>query len=398
MKKVLIIGNEPSDFVLPLLSDLINDHNIKIGLFELRKLKPKQKEIDKLDIEDIKLPDKPQPIIILKIFLSKFFYIELFKSFNLRESLRTANFYLQCDKFFKYDTYNFHMVNFASLYYLKFVPKNKRVVLSFWGSDLLSTLDRSKAAVEKAVIRANAITINTVELREIILAKYGRDLYSKIKVAFLFDHADHFNPILEKLSNKQEIISGFKKAHGIEQDKKIVVIGHSGHHIDNHLVILTEMAKLEKNFKENICVVLPMTYGCKDQRYLQDIRNFCDKNDLNHRVLNQYLSHDDIINLRIASEIHIRLPKYDSFSLSLCETICSNNIIITGLWLPYGKFKLNGVYHREIEFYEDLNKILKTCLLDFDNEIKQYSNNNKAIIELFKKADSSNKFNKILTE
>jgi glycosyltransferase involved in cell wall biosynthesis len=336
---------------------------------------------------------KPSLSQMLKAPFYSIFYRSLFRKYGIKESIRASYVSTQIKSVFEeYDVINLHLVNKHSLYFLQFIPTNKRVVFSFWGTDLLNPPAVSRQLIAKYIRRADRITLHTPEMKEIFLSKYGRDLIDKVKVTLLVDDTKKLDEVIEHLSSKNRIIEEFKKRYSISLDKIIVAIGHSGHHGDNHLEVIKNLGSLSAEEKAKLYLVLPMTYGCSDPTYFDEIEKTSLELGLKCLIFKEYLPKKENIELRLVSEIHIRVPKYDAFSLALSETICSDNIIVTATWLPYSRLRMGGVYYKEISEYKQLAQLMSNILGNFETEQLKHQNNHKAIVSMFQQENATEKF------
>jgi hypothetical protein len=398
-KKILVIGDEPSDFICPLFKELSENYYLDVNLFEFRKKSRKEELINSIFNKNITLESEIGPLDVISTIFSPFLYLSFFKFFNPKKAIRIAFTEKNVKPIFlEFDVFNFHLLSQNALSYLDFIPKSKKIILSFWGSDLLNpTPNFNPELILKAVKRADAITLHSIEMREIFLSKYGRDLFDKVHIVLILDDTENLKKIINMIPKKETITEKFKSKHNISSNKKLVTIGHSGHDIDDHINVLKSLSLLKEELKEGIAVVLPMTYGCNDINYFKEIKEFCRKNNLSCIILDTFLSEDEIIELRIASEIHIRTPKFDAFSLSLCETFCSDNIIVTGAWLPYSRFRFSGAYFLEIDYYNKLTDLIENILNNFNETRLKHQGNHEKIIKMFNDENSSEKFYKALT-
>ena len=396
--KILVIGDEPSDFICPVFKKLSARYKLDVNLLEFRKNK-KEILIKEAFNKSIDLKTKIGLIDVFHSFYNPHFYFDFVKHFNFKLAIRAAFTAKKVKPIFtQHDVFNFHLLTANTLKYLEFIPKSKKIVLSFWGSDLLDPSPQfNPESIRRAVQRADSITLHSIEMREIFLSKYGRHLFDKVHILLVVEDTEMLEKIVSKIPEKERIIVKFKEKYNIPSNHKIVTIGHSGHDIDNHLVVLKSFALLKEAAKKEITLVLPMTYGCKELNYFEEIKMVCKKNHLNCLILDTFLTEDEIIELRIVSEIHVRTPKFDAFSLALCETFCADNIIITGAWLPYSRLRFSGAYFCEIDFYEKLTPLIEKVLLNFRENQRRHAGNHKKIIQMFKDENCSEKFYKALT-
>lgn len=83
-----------------------------------------------------------------------------------------------------YSIYHWHCMHWDRLPAIRVLPKKAKLILTIWGSDLLRSagVDAYRAQLA-ACERASLITVGSVEMREILLAKFGRSLSAKIRLA-----------------------------------------------------------------------------------------------------------------------------------------------------------------------------------------------------------------------
>jgi len=395
--KVLFLGHEVSDFMAPLARKLREEYSYYIGLFEIRTEKRKE---DRIAVSfDANIPPPIESIRInqlLKLIFSSFFYRTIRNYGSLKAAMRHAlkyDFYKKA--FSEYELFNIHLVNVHSLAYIDFMPARAKIILTFWGSDLLNTRDESKEAVAKAVDRADCIMVHSVEMREILLAKYGRELYDKVKISLLIDDTSRLKEVVDRLPQKKGIIKNFKKKYGIPDERRIVTVGHSGRSLDSHVAIIEAIGKLEEKYKKDVFLVLPMTYSFETKDYIESVERLLKNNGLDALILKDYLSEEELYESRLASEILVRLPKYDAFSLALSESICSDNIIVSASWLPYGRLKRFNIYYHELDYYADITKALQQILNNFSLELERHKGNHQKMFKLFQSEKISFNYNEV---
>ena len=390
--KVLVIGSEVSDFLCPMYKKMQEDYPLHIDLIEPRKEWRNQELINasfvthhKISTE-LKSYSKAQQLS--SIFKSKFWKTFL-QTFNTRESVRSgvvqANFTPLMQG---YDVICFHNLSTPVLWLHQFVPAGKKLVYSFWGSDLfrnnwLFHLETQAEALKKA----QHIIVHSMEMRLIAMAKYGWQYENKITALVSTDIAK----ALEKYSDNDQLrdkyLFSFKQRHNIASEDTLVTIGHSAHEIDNHLFILQQIARLDKQVLNKCTFILPMTYGIEAD-YFNEVEAACKAANIKYIILNQFLEDDEMMELRYASEILIRLSKYDAFSLSLCETLAAGNIAIVATWLPYGALRSAAVFYKEINAFEKLPQMLCDVLENKEKYKQDSRNNGKKISDIYRQQNT----------
>lgn len=284
----------------------------------------------------------------------------------------------------KYDVFHFHYPTQEFIAPLDYIGNRKKTIFTIWGSDLLqeSGVENYKRQYE-AFNCADYITINTSEMKEIFLSKFGRQFSPKIRQAYFILNEEQFKEI--DSNNNNETLSKFKKKHNIPFDKRIITIGYSASAKQRHLEILNVLSQLDNNIKNKIHVVIPLTYGLQFEtgEYLEKIRSVCNNADYTTTVLTEYMTGMELIEFTVASEIKLNLRESDSMNAALIESLIAGNIVVNGAWLPYGKLRRLGVYCHEIETFEELKQLIPELVNNFEIEKRKTSKNSEILRKFF---------------
>jgi glycosyltransferase involved in cell wall biosynthesis len=284
----------------------------------------------------------------------------------------------------KYDVYHFHYIVPEFLTPLKYIEKNKKVILTFWGSDLYQQSGNdSYRKQNEALERADYITINTPEMQESFLTKFGRDFLPKIRNAYFILNEAKFNRI--NFCNTPETILNFKKKYNIPLTKKIITIGYNALSKQRHIEIIKTLNSLDPEVMGKIHIVIPMTYGLQFENmdYLKEVKETCDRSEIKTTILTEYISGDELIEFTIASEIKLNLRDTDSMNAALVESLAAGNIVVNGAWLPYGKLRRMGVEYKEVENLNELKKLIPKIINNFEEEKSKVKNNYEIIRNFF---------------
>ena len=242
------------------------------------------------------------------------------------------------------------------------------MICSFWGSDLFRTENKFQFYFQqKALKRANIITLHNEEMEEFVLTKFGKELKPKIRKTLfpldskLFKLIDTYQTEVNKIDTfKSEILTTDNK-------KKIVAIGHNANKHNNHIAILNELKNIPHELKKDIQFVFLMTYGeVNKEGYIKEISKLCKSQSLNHLFITEYLSVDDLALFKLATDVFIHLPNSDAMSGSLTEAAYAGSNIITGSWLPYSKFSKAGLCFSKISSF---NELIPQLIYELDNPI-----------------------------
>lgn len=322
-------------------------------------------------------------------FYQTFFFILFFEKklpkalHFLWSSIKGKAFFVANDNFSSIDTFHFHYLQYSYLRELFFVPKHKKIVCSFWGSDLMRTSDTfNHYFVKKALERTTVITCQSMEMKEIILSKFGRTLRDKIAINnFPIDEAV-FKGIDNHFKN-EGAINAFKEQYGFSKQKINVVIGHNGNTQNNHLQCIDAL----KNFpaKEKLHLIVNLCYGLPKneyESYKNQLVQALQKTEIDFVVIEKFFTGDELVFSRLATDVFIHVPVSDALSATLTEMMYAGSTAITGAWLPYNTLRQIGLHYHEISDFNQISDKLQHTLQHSEEE-KQKSQANKPLIKGF---------------
>jgi hypothetical protein len=237
-----------------------------------------------------------------------------------------------------YDLYHFHFCVAKCLRYIDYLPRQAKVICSYWGSDLLRTSGLYEYVQQtRALARADVITVQSVEMREILLSKFGRKLFPKVHCV-RFPLNEELYDAMDATVKQPEQIENVRRSLDIPKNRLLVTIGHNGNAANNHLEIIKALARLPASDKSAAIWVLPMAYQ-KNDSHVRACEREATAAGLEIRVLTRYLDWQELAAFRIATDVLIHLPVSDALSSTAMEGVYAGSCIITGSWLPYGLFR-----------------------------------------------------------
>jgi glycosyltransferase involved in cell wall biosynthesis len=296
----------------------------------------------------------------------------------------TRDFYIVSEviKPLNHDFYHFHSIVKPNVKYLQYLPKNKKVICSFWGLDLYQRWGlNTYYYISLALNRSNIITVQSLEMKEVLLAKFGSYLREKVRVLTFPLEKKIFNKIDKHVNDFHKQIE-FKKSIGIVDLKKTVItIGYNASANGRHIEVLHQLNTLTNSVKSKMIVVLPLTYG-RDINYLKQLENcLLELTNIDVYKIESYMSWDDIALLKIISDITIQVPFNDALSSAILEVLYAKNIVLAGDWLPYRVYERNNINYEKADSINSLNINLKPIL----ENIELYKERNKMNPEYIKK-------------
>lgn len=242
------------------------------------------------------------------------------------------------------DLYHLHWPSPHSRGALRSLPADKPLVVSFWGHDVLDGSCLQTHMFQRAAIeRADIVTVRSIDLREHLYSKFGRQFAPKVRLAkfandMFRERADLCLPRLR---------SAFRERHQIGATSIVIAIGHSGYEKERHLAVLETLRNLPVQNRD-VVLMLPVTYG-GEPGYLHQVRIAAEQTGLRYVMLDTFTDRHGVWESRAAADIFVSVPDEDSFSGAMCEFILAGAVAIVGDWLPYGALRRLQVYHRSVE-------------------------------------------------
>lgn len=238
--------------------------------------------------------------------------------------------------------------------------KTKRLVSVVWGCEIYN-----KDTVS-VLTNCDYISFGTNEL--------------KIKTEEI--HGVHFDNVLNAPLGKQNlelVYNMHTSKYNDAETVKRVIVGYNTSEIQNHIPIIDE---LEKEFSESgITFVFPMTYayGEAEKIYSSKVKERLSHSKLRLEVVDHFLTDLELMELWYSAEIMIQLQTRDGLSGATIEYLATNNILITGDWLPYEVLSREGVYFETISEISEICKRLKNVVNHY-SELKTCSVNNSELL------------------
>lgn len=130
-----------------------------------------------------------------------------------------------------------------------------------------------------------------------------------------------------------------KKELGISEDQVVIVVGSCIHLNEQHEPIVAAMKKLPN--PEKYTLIFPFSSKWEDNSVLQEQMQELIKTELadfTTIIIPDYISHEQMRDIRFASDVFLNLRKHDQFNASMIECNYSLTEIITGSWLPYSDY------------------------------------------------------------
>lgn len=209
-----------------------------------------------------------------------------------------------------------------------------RLVVSIWGSDMRHDSAAVRRLQKRVLDRADVVTINNPDCRKELAGRFNL-AETKIETAFM--PLGFLDLIEAKLASGFDA-SDAKIALGYSANRKLVLCGTNAAPAQQHLQILRSLEAAAESQPEigEANLVFPLSYGAKSESERQLLISIIDASPLRTSCITDFISNDDLVSLRIATDCVVQVQKQDMFSAVIQEAIYSGSAVVTGAWLKYG--------------------------------------------------------------
>jgi len=167
----------------------------------------------------------------------------------------------------------------------------------------------------------------------------------------------------------------------LPEESLIVTVGYNNSPAQQHIEILNSIEKHKRGIPENAFLVLPMTYGATDE-YRNTVRKYLEQHGFGYRIFDKFMPDREMAMLRKASDLMIQVQITDQFSGSMLEHLYTENVVITGDWLPYGTLDEKGVFMLRVSSVKEVGEKLVYAVNNLDSLKEKCKKNPEIIWEL----------------
>lgn len=252
---------------------------------------------------------------------------------------------------------------------------NKKLIVSFWGSDLLR-LNKPDKNTLLAIKCSSAVTLTTDEMRNKFITLYGEKYSNKIRMTkFGSNGIDYLNNEFDK--------NEFAYRFGIDTNKVIVSIGYNKMKEQQHLAVLKVINSLPDSIRSKIHIILRLTYGSGDSNYVNQIKDLVALSQCTNTIFEEYLSDKDIAGITHLTDIFIHAQTTDARSASMSEHLYSKCLVINPSWINYPDFE-GKVFYLTFKDFDDLKAVLldNLCKKEQSRYIDKLYENTKTVSDL----------------
>ena len=264
---------------------------------------------------------------ILSDRLKQIIYLFLFRR-------RMSRLFLKLQPF---DAIHFHYISpdLESRYKLLTKKFDGKVVLTYWGSDLLRSNGESRNKNIRK--RADSIVCVTKKLTQQYLSFYGNNEKDKIKtIGFGVSGYELIDQILDNT-----IENDFHDAFFLPKGKIYIAVGYNAAKSQQHSRVIESILSLPKNTQSKLHLILQYSYNySEDREYYEDIERKLSSGAFTWSVIDQFLNDAGSASLKCGIDIFVHAQVTDSLSASMLEYIYCGAVVINGSWLQYPELEM----------------------------------------------------------
>lgn len=252
--------------------------------------------------------------------------------------------------------------------------KAKHLNLNVGGSDFYRAGVEEREFKRKLIACADVVSAETVGTCQEFEGYYGEDVKGKISLLpFGIEVLEYINEA--ESTNRNDI----KEKFHIPLGKLVVTCGHNANAAHQHMKIIDALDKLQKDIKEQIVCVFPMTYPQGEEQYISDIDNRLKETGLNYLILTEFMDFQDMAEYALISDLMLHVQTTDQLSSTMLEEMYAGSIVIAGSWLPYQSLREMGIFFLDVDTISEVTATLEEVITNIE-EYRNKCEGNKELV------------------
>lgn len=277
----------------------------------------------------------------------------------------------------------------SCLLYRMFKRNFTKLIITFWGTDILKPPAKEVEQQRKTLPYADKITVTVENSKNVFIDRFGHGYDDKLVIAHFASGALPKIKEFSETTTKAEC----RKAFGIPNGKRCLVCGYNADHDQRQDICLEEIGKLPQEIKDTLYCIVPMQYGRTDTAYIDRVKLTAQKCGCEYEILEEYVPFERNATMCLATDIYLNLRVSDAFSNAMKEQIVSGSLMIQGEWMKYIELDKMNAPVVKISKLSELHTVLEKVMREykFSDEIKIFI----PMFELFNPSSLKKEWNKI---
>lgn len=256
-------------------------------------------------------------------------------------------FALTCDK---YDTIIFLEVPYWHKQTSKHISRvaKQKAVFPF-GSDLLRCKQKNEKKAIDFLAQMDVVATVTPAMKETLVKRFKVD-NRKLREWIMG------NDFIDKYVESNLSMDIAKQRLGLD-NHYVITCGYNGYAGQRHIEILTEIIKIKNLLPQNYILMIPLGYGC-NKSYVEKVRLFCNENELNCIIYDSFLSNEDQLCTRYATDIFVHAQPTDNSSSSMHEFLLAGAKMVNGSWVRYPQLEKYEIPYFLYDSFDELGEVV----------------------------------------
>ncbi len=262
----------------------------------------------------------------------------------------------------KVDICHIHYAHRSSCTLYKLFRFNfKKMILSFWGTDILNPPE-AEAQQQKSVLKyANAVTCTVEHTKAIFQQRFGHQYDDKLYFGrFAGGALEYIKDYSAKIPR-----SKCRGSFNIPEGKICIVCGYNANPAQHQDLILKQVSMLTQDMRDKLHLIIPMQYGIVDKYYMDRVAEQAAIAGCSYEILRDYVPFEQNAQLSLATDIYLNLRETDAFSNVMKEQIYAGSLMIQGTWLVYEELDQINANVIKIESIDQLHNLLPKILSNY---------------------------------
>lgn len=224
----------------------------------------------------------------------------------------------------------------------------KTAVFPF-GSDLLRCNSKNEKAAIDFLAHVDVVATVTPSMKEVLLKRF-KVVNTKLREWIMG------NDFIDKYIESNLSMDIAKRRLNLD-GHYVITCGYNGYAGQRHIEILTEILKIKNLLPHNYILMIPLGYGCNIS-YIEKVRHFCDENELNSIIYDSFLSNEEQLCTRYATDIFVHAQPTDNSSCSMHEFLLAGAKMVNGNWVRYPQLEKYEIPYFLYDSFNELGAVI----------------------------------------
>ena len=251
---------------------------------------------------------------------------------------------------------------------------SRHFAISFFGSDYYASSPFILRMLAKLVIKADVITAANQKTADAVRQTFNVEDSAFQLCRFGLSPLD----TLKQLSGKDK--AQIKLSLGFDPLERIVICGYNASANQQHEEMIDAIKSVKNQLPSHHRFVFPISSNASTERK-KHIEHLLQLSGLKYSTITEYLSNQQLAELRYVTDVMIQVQRSDQLSGSMQEALFAGSSVITGAWLPYEIFDELGIRMIKIDQVAQLGSALLE-VLENEGEYASHAAKNAEVIWL----------------